>query len=68
MGYKSDEDKLKTKKKGLKLIECFVKATGYQGEPEPVAVNGVIVSGFEIFQDVLGEKLLTSEVAKEEED
>ena len=66
--YKSDEDKPKAKKKGLKLMEWFVKATGYQGEPEPVEVNGIVVPGFEIFQDMLGEKPLTEEVAKKEEE
>ena len=53
LGYKSDEEKPKVKKKGLKLIDCFVKASGYQGEPEPIEVNGVIVPGFEIVQDML---------------
>ena len=36
LGYRSDEDKPKTKKKGSDLNEYFVKASGYQGEPEPV--------------------------------
>ena len=56
LGYRSDEDKPKAKKKGLKLMECFVKALGYQGEPEPVVINGVVVPRFEIFQDILGKK------------
>ena len=67
MGYRSDEDKPKAKKKGLELTECFVKALWYQGAPEPVEVNKIVVPGFEIFQDMLGDKLLTKEIAKEED-
>ena len=65
--YNSDEDKPKIKKKNLKLVDYFAKASGYQGELEPVEVNGIVVPGFEIFQDMLGDKLLTKEIAKEED-
>ena len=68
LGYHFDEDKPKVKKKGLKLMECFVRASGYQGEPEPVEVNGIVVPGFEIFQDILGEKPLAGEVTEKEDE
>ena len=68
LGYKSDEEKPKVKKKWLKLMECFVRASGYQGEPEPVEVNGIVVPGCEIFQDMLGEKPVMKEIVKKEEE
>ena len=40
LGYQYDEDKPKAKKKGSDLKEYFVKASGYQREPEPVEVTG----------------------------
>lgn len=43
-----------------------MKASGYQGEPEPVEVNGIVVPGFEIFQDLLGEKPLVKEAVEAE--
>ena len=68
LGYKSDEEKSKVKKKGLKLMDCFVKASRYQWEPEPVEVNGIVVPGFEIFQDVIGKKPTMDKAAKNEEE
>ena len=43
----------------MKLNDYFVKAR-YQGSLEPCEVNGVVVSGFEIFSDVVdwGEHLI----------
>ena len=51
LGYHSDEEGRKPRKKSMKLNDYFVMV-GYQGEPEPCKVNGVIVPGFEIFVDV----------------
>ena len=49
-------------------MECFVKASGYQGEPEPIVINGVVVPGFEIFQDILGKKLVVEGVVEKWEE
>ena len=69
MGYDSDRDEPKIKKKSLKLADYFVKASGYQGDPEPMEINGIVVPEFEIFQDMLGQKPIVEETAnKEEED
>ena len=43
LGYDSDIDEPKVRKKSLKLSDYFVKASCYQGEPEPVEVNGIKV-------------------------
>ena len=64
LGYNSDEEKPKVKKKGFKMMEYFLKASRNQREPEPVEVNGIVVPGFEIFQDLMGKMPMVEEITK----
>ena len=68
LGYNSDEEEPKIKKKGLKLRSCFVKASWYQGEPESIGINRIMVPDFEIFQDMLGQKPIVEGTTKKEKE